>query len=54
LEILANYIDVHQNLRYLHQNPVEAGFVTKQKEYLYSSVRNYYDGKGLIELSFIH
>jgi len=34
LEILANYIDVHQKLKYLHQNPVEAGFVTKQKEYL--------------------
>jgi len=34
LEILVNYIDVHQNLKYLHQNPVEAGFVIKQKEYL--------------------
>ena len=44
----------YQKLEYIHQNPVEAGFVTKQEEYLYSSARNYYDGKGLIELSFIH
>ena len=44
----------HQKLKYIHQNPVEAGFVTKQEEYLYSSARNYYEGKGLIELSFIN
>jgi len=39
----------HQKLKYILQNPVEAGFVTKQEEYLYSSARNYYEGKGLIE-----
>ncbi|HEU5052670.1 MAG TPA: transposase [Hanamia sp.] len=44
----------YQKLKYIHQNPVEAGFVTKQEEYLYSSARNYYNGKGLIELSFIN
>jgi REP element-mobilizing transposase RayT len=43
----------YQKLEYIHQNPVVAGFVTKEEEYLYSSARNYYDGKGLIELSFI-
>lgn len=44
----------YQKLEYIHQNPVEAGVGTKQEENLYSSARNYYDGKGLIELSFIH
>jgi hypothetical protein len=44
----------YQKLEYIHQNPVEAGVGTKQEENLYRSARNYYDGKGLIELSFIH
>jgi hypothetical protein len=43
----------YRKLEYIHQNPVEAGFVTKQEEYLHISARNYYDGKGLIKLSFI-
>ena len=43
-----------QKLEYIHQNPVEAGFVEKQEEYLYSSAKDCYDGKGAIELSFIN
>ena len=43
-----------QKLEYIHQNPVEAGFVEKQEEYLYSSAKDYYEGKGSIELSFIN
>ena len=42
-----------QKLEYIHQNPVEAGFVEKQEEYLYSSAKDFCNGKGVIELSFV-
>lgn len=42
---------VKQKLDYLHSNPVHAGFVDKEEEYLYSSARDYHGtGKGLIEI----
>ena len=41
----------HQKLDYIHYNPVEAGFVEKPEEYLYSSARDYYGGKGLVEIT---
>jgi len=31
-------------------NPVEAGFVEKPEEYLYSSARNFNESKGLLNL----
>lgn len=38
-------------LAYVHQNPVEAGFVTRAEDWLYSSAVNYYtDEKGLIDV----
>jgi putative transposase len=43
-----------QKLEYIHQNPVEAGFVEKQEEYLNSSANDFYNGKGMIELSFVN
>jgi putative transposase len=43
----------HQKLQYVHDNPVEAGYVEKEEEYLYSSARDFYGKKGLIELSYI-
>ena len=39
-------------LDYIHQNPVRAGVVDKEEDYLYSSARAYYGGKGLLELSY--
>lgn len=36
-----------------HNNPVEAGFVEKAEDWLYSSAGNFYGKKGLIELSYI-
>ena len=30
-----------QKLTYIHNNPVEAGFVAKPEDYLYSSARDY-------------
>ncbi len=43
----------HQKLQYIHDNPVEAGFVEKEEDYLYSSARDFNGRKGLIELSYI-
>ncbi len=40
----------HQKLDYIHNNPVEAGFVTKAEEWKYSSAIDYYEGKGLLEI----
>ncbi len=44
---------LHQKLNYIHYNPVQAGFVEKPEEWLYSSARNYYGLKGLIEVILI-
>lgn len=42
---------MHQKLDYLHNNPVEAGFVDKAEDWLYSSARQYYtDQKGMIDI----
>jgi len=43
----------YQKLDYIHKNPVETGIVEKEEDYLYSSARDFYDKKGLIELSYI-
>ena len=43
-----------QKLNYIHNNPIRAGMVEKEEEYLYSSARNFYNRKGLLELTDIH
>ncbi len=43
----------HQKLSYMHENPVKAGFVEKEEEWVYSSARDFYGRVGLIELSYI-
>ena len=47
---LSNNEIAHQKLSYIHNNPVEAGFVVKAEEWLYSSATDYYGGKGLLEI----
>jgi putative transposase len=44
-----------QKIEYIHNNPVEAGIVDKAEEYLYSSARDYYNGKhcGLLMVEFL-
>ncbi|HEX5152617.1 MAG TPA: hypothetical protein VFW07_14300 [Parafilimonas sp.] len=42
-----------QKLDYIHGNPVKAGFVEKPEDYLYSSARNYYGMKGLIDIDML-
>ena len=43
---------LQQRLDYLHQNPVESGFVALPEHYLYSSAVNYAGGKGIIPIVF--
>jgi hypothetical protein len=42
-----------QKLNYIHNNPIEAGFVEKAEDYLYSSARDYAGMKGLLSIKFI-
>ncbi len=44
---------VEQRLNYLHQNPVEAGFVANGKDYWYSSARDYEGEVGLLPILFV-
>ena len=51
---LCNLAMAKQRLDYIHNNPVEAGFVEKAEEWLHSSAGDYYGvRKGRIELIFI-
>ena len=39
-----------QKINYIHQNPVERGYVDVAKHWRYSSARDYEDVKGLIDV----
>ena len=41
-----------KTLEYIHQNPVQAGFVTRPEDWKYSSARDFCGMKGLVELSY--
>ena len=41
---------IQQEMDYTHNNPVEAGFVENDYEYLYSSARDYGGLKGLVKV----
>ncbi len=42
-----------QRLDYIHNNPVEAGYVEFPEEYLYSSARDYCGRKGLLDVQLL-
>ena len=44
-----------QKMNYIHENPVRAGIVANQWEYLYSSARDYREGRkcGLLRVDFL-
>ena len=44
---------VDSRLKYIHENPVRAGWVESPEEYVYSSAKNYYGEKGLINIELI-
>jgi hypothetical protein len=41
---------IDQKLDYIHNNPVEYGYVVNPEEYLYSSARNYAGLDNLLEI----
>ncbi len=49
IELWSNDV-IDQKLDYLHNNPVTAGWVDEPEHYLYSSARDYTEGKGLIDV----
>ena len=44
----------YQKLNYIHDNPVRAGLVHQQKDYIYSSATNYLDLKSAFDIDFIN
>jgi hypothetical protein len=48
--VLNNPVIFEQKLNYIHNNPVEAGFVEYPEQYLYSSARDYSEEKGLVNI----
>jgi len=52
-ELISNkFID--QKLTYIHQNPVQEGWVAEAYHYLYSSAPDYSGMKGLVPITFIY
>ncbi|MBD1394088.1 hypothetical protein [Mucilaginibacter glaciei] len=41
---------IQQKIDYIHHNPVEAGFVENDYEYLHSSAKDYFNIKGLVKV----
>ena len=53
-EIVYSNAFMDQKIKYIHENPVQAGIVERAEDYLYSSARNYAGMEGLIEVEGIH
>jgi REP element-mobilizing transposase RayT len=48
IEIWSNKV-IAEKIRYIHNNPVDAGLVFKAEEYMYSSATDYCGEKGLLD-----
>jgi len=49
--VLDSPVKIEQRLKYLHENPVRAGWVREPQDYKYSSAVDYYTGtKGLLKI----
>ncbi|MFT6802516.1 MAG: putative transposase, partial [Salibacteraceae bacterium] len=44
---------IEQKLNYIHQNPVRAGLVLNEEDYVYSSAINYMGGDGIIQVDLL-
>ena len=51
---LFTFAVIKQKLDYIHNNPVEAGFVANAADWIYSSAIDYADGKGLIDINLLY
>ena len=52
IELWSSHV-IDQKVAYIHENPIEAGFVSEAKHWKYSSAIDYSGGKGLLEMDFI-
>ena len=43
-----------QRIKYIHENPVRAGIVEREENYLYSSARDYADMKSPVNVSVLN
>ena len=50
---LTNNRMIEVRLNYIHNNPVEAGFVFQPEEYVYSSAIDYAEGKGYLSIELL-
>ncbi|OKL42106.1 REP-associated tyrosine transposase [Pontibacter flavimaris] len=53
IELNSNFL-IEQKLNYIHNNPVEAGFVWEPQYYPYSSATDYAGGKGMVEIILLN
>ena len=51
---LSNRVITKQHADYIHNNPVEAGFVDNTRDWVYSSARDYEDEKGILDIEFLY
>jgi putative transposase len=47
-------ISIKERLNYIHDNPVRAGLVAEQWDYIYSSAADYQGRKGLVHIEFAY
>ncbi len=52
IEISSDYF-LRQKTDYIHQNPVRAGIVENEEDFIYSSARYFYNKECLVQLSFV-
>ena len=52
-EWIQNHDMMRQKVEYIHQNPVERGYVEQAEHWRYSSARNYLGLEGLIDVSLL-
>jgi hypothetical protein len=51
----STYEVLQSKIKYVHENPVRAGLVRNESDYVYSSGVDYYTNeKGLIEINFLN
>jgi len=48
IELWSNKV-IAEKIKYIHDNPVEAGLVFRPEEYMYSSAVDYYGAQGLVD-----
>ncbi len=55
IELNTNFlIEQKLKLNYIHNNPVEAGFVWEPQDYPYSSATDYAGKKGMVEIILLN